>query len=217
MKQKVIIFILTFISVTAFGQKRKLPPKDTYYPISKMVCEFPRQTGKLEITKNDSLKMTSYKTDSSEMIMYADHFIGFLTGWDKKEEAQKIYLHLDSLVTLLFQNGLMTSDLFVQAFNIESKYIDYKGDTVDWTNQVEAKTVKLLNIQRKELPKKYKDKKGTILFEVWVTFNPYESGWGSFPMFDLYLKSDIEPTTSNLTEYLKKAKIKCLRYTGTQI
>ena|GEM_PF-6546574 len=161
--------------------------------------------------------MTTYKTDSSEMIMYADYFIGFLTGWDKKEEAQKIYLQLDSVVTLLFQNGLMTSDLFVQAFNVESKYIDHKGDTVDWTNHIEAKTVKLLNIQRKELSKKYKDKKGTMLFEVWVTFNPHESGWGSFPMFDLYLKSDIEPTSSNFKEYLKKAKIKCLRYTGTQI
>lgn len=217
MRKKTIIILLTFLSVKAFGQTRKLPPKDTYYPVSKMDCNFPRQIGKLEIIKNDSLQLTTYKTDSSEMIMYAEHFSGFLTGWDNKDGAQKIYLQLDSLVTLLFQNGLMTPDLLIKAFNVESKYIDFKGDTVDFTNHIETKTIKLLNIQRKKLPKKYKDKKGTILFEVWVTFNPYENGWGSFPMFDLYFKSDIELTPSNLKDYLKKAKIKCLRYTSTQI
>ncbi len=217
MRQTLIILISIFISTTVFGQKQKLPPKDTYYPISILNCEFPRQTGNLEIIKNDSLKLTTYKTDSSEMIMYADHFIGFLAGWDSIGEAQRIYYHLDSIVTLLFQNGLMTSDLFIKAFNVESKFIDYMGDTVDWTNHVETKTVKILNIQRKEVSKEYRDSKGIVHFEVWVTFDPNESGWGAFPMFDLYLKSEIEPTSGDLTEYLSKARIKCLQYIGTQL
>ena len=208
---------MTLLSVTAFGQKRKLPPKGSYQIVSKPVCNYPKQAGKFEVVKNDSLKLTTYKTDSSEMIMYAGHFVGFLTDWNNKSDAQKIYAHLDSLVTYLFQNGLLTSDLLLQAFNVETKVIDHKGDTLDWTSHVHTKMVKLLNIERKELPKDYKDKKGTILFEVWATFNPNESGWGSFPMFDLYIKADIEPTSTNLEEYFKRAVIKCLRYTATQI
>jgi hypothetical protein len=93
-------------------------------------------------------------------------------------------------VALLFQNGLLTGDLLIKAFNVETKVIDHKGDTLDWTRHVQTKTIKLLNIERKKLPRGYKDKKGTMLFEIWATFNPYESGWGSFPMFELYIKAD---------------------------
>jgi len=222
MKQILILFILTFLSMTLLGQKQKLPPKGRYYSISKTQCEFPKQTGKLEIIRNDSIKMTIYRTDDSEMFMYADHFIGFISDWDQKDEAQKIFFQLDSLVTLLFQNGLMTSDLLVQAFNVENKFINHKGDTIDFTNHVQTKVVKLLNIKRKDFspnyfPKNFKGKKKFLLFEIWATFDIYESGWGSFPVFDLYLESEIEVTESNLTEYLEKAEIKCLLYIGIQI
>ena len=72
MKQTATIIILTFICVSAFGQKRKLPPKDTYYPISKEVYEFPRQVGKLEVIKKyNTAGQTTYKTDSSDMVV--DH------------------------------------------------------------------------------------------------------------------------------------------------
>lgn len=216
MRHSAYFIILTLYSAAAFGQKRKLPPKGSYQIVSKPLCSYPKQTGKLDIIRNDSLKQTTYKTDSSEMIMYAAQFVGFLTDLNDKSKAQSIYLHLDSLMTSLFQNGLLTPDLIRQAFNVETKAIDHKGDTLDWTSHAEGKTVKLLNIERKELPTEYKDKKGTMLLEVWATFNPYESGWGSFPMFDLYLKADIDSTSSSLTEYLKRATIKCLRYTGTQ-
>jgi len=217
MKHSTIFIILTLLSVTVFGQRRKLPPKGSYRIVSKPVCNYPKQGSKLEVIRNDSLKLTTYKTDSSEMIIYAGSFVGFLTDLNNKSEAQKIYFRLDSLITCLFQNGLLTSDLLIQAFNVETKVIDYKGDTLDWTSHVQTKTVKLLNIESKPLPKDYKDKKGTMLFEVWATFNPYESGWGSFPMFDLYLKADIEPNETNMQAYFKKAIIKCLRYTATQI
>jgi len=202
-----------------FGQTQKLPPKDTYYPISKQICVYPRQTGRLDIQKSDSLSFTKYKTDNTEMILYASHFAVFLTDWDSLREAKQIYIQLDSLISRLFKNGLLTSDLLIKSYCIESKYIDYKGDTLDWTNKLDTKSVKILNIQKKKLPKQYKfkDKKKIVAYEIWVTFNECEDGWGAFPMFDLILKSDIKYSDSELKEFLKNAEIKCLKYTATQI
>jgi hypothetical protein len=202
-----------------FSQTQKLISKDSYYPISRQICEYLKQTGKLEIERNDSLRYSRYRTDSSEMILYESNILGFLVDIDSINEANKIYLRLDSLVSLLFKNGLLTSDLIIKSFCTESKYIDYKGDTLDWTNHVQTKTVKILNIQKKRLPNyyKYKDKNKIVYYEIWVTFDEYEDGWGSFPMFDLVIKSDIKYSNSKIKEFLKSAKIKCLRYTATQI
>lgn len=202
-----------------FGQTPKSLTKDTYYPISKQICEYPRQTGKLNIERNDSLRLTKYKTDSTEMIMYSSHFVGFVTDLDSISQANQIYMQLDSLITQLFINGLLTSDLLIKSFCVESKYIDCKGDTLDWTNHIETKSVKILFIHKQKLPAQYmvKDINKIVAYEIWVTFDPYEDGWGAFPMFDLILESDIEYSDSNFIEYLKNAKIKCLRYTGIQI
>lgn len=219
MSQTVIIILLTFISVATFGQKRRLPPKDTYYPISKVVYEFPRQAGKLEVIKNDSSGLTLYKTDSSEMVVDNGSSASFLAGWDKDDKSAIIHYRLDSLVTLLFQNGLLTSDLFIKSFNSEEKYVDYKGDTVDWTHHVKTKAVRLRYIQQQEFTKFVKRKKGALLFETAVTFEedlePYQLP--AIYNFMFYLQGDFNPSSSTLTEYLKTAKIKCLRYTGTQI
>lgn len=217
MRHLTFIFIILFGSFSLFGQKRKLPPKDSYYVISEQNCEHVNQSKTLEVLKDDSLRLTTYRTDSTEMIIYRDHFVGFLTGWENKKGADSIYIKQDSLVNELFVNGLLTSDLLIEAFNIETKVINHKGDTLDWTSHIKSKTVKLLNIQKKEFPKNYKDRKNTIVYEIWATFNAHESGWGSFPMFDLYLVGNIKPTQQNFKEYLKTAKIKCLRYTATQI
>jgi len=217
MRNLTVIFIILFGSSSVFSQKRKLPPKDSYYIISDQNCEFVNQSKTLEVIKVDSLNLTTYKTDSTEMIIYANHFVGFLTGWENIKEADSIYIKQDSLINELFVNGLLTSDLLIEAFNIETKVIDHKGDTLDWTSNVNSKIVKFLNIQKKEFPKKYKDRKNTVVFEIWATFNPHESGWGSFAMFDLYLVGDINPTQENFKEYLKTAKIKCLKYTATHI
>jgi len=201
------------------GQNLKLPPKGTYYLISNQNCKYPRQTGNLEIIKSDSLKLTNYKTGQTEMIIYRDQFLGFLTDYDKKEEANKVYNEIDRLLTTLFNNGLLTADLLIKAYCIDSKHIDYKGDTLDFTNSVRSKSVKILNIKKKKLPRnyKFKNKKYLASFEIWATFNPNEDGWGSFPMFDLILISDIKYSDSHTNEYFKNAKIKCLLYTNTQI
>ena len=219
MKYFSTISILILVASGVLGQNHKFPPKGTYYPISKQICEYQRQNGKLEIIRNDSLMLTRYKTDSSEMVIYADHFRGFLTDWEKKDEANQIYSQLDSLISTLFLNGLLTSDLIIKSYCVESKYIDYKGDTLDWTNHLTTNTVKILNIQKMKLPKQYrfKHKKKIVAYEIWVTFNSNEDGWGSFPMFDLIIKSDIKFSDYKINEYLKNAEIKCLIYTATQI
>ena len=212
MKQNLIIILFLHVSFMCFGQKTK--PSIKYW--SQNLCKFPRQKGRFEVIKNDSIKLTTYKTDSSEMIMYADNFIGFLTDWNKKEHAEQIYLQFDTIVTLLFQNGLLTPELLVKSYNIGTTFIDEKGDTVNYM-RVQTKTVQLLNIKRKELPYNYNNKETTIRYEVWVTFNPDESGWGSFPIFDLYLQSEVKPSKNNISYFLKKAKINCLTYRTTQI
>lgn len=217
MKNGFVVIALFFIITMVSGQDRKLPPKGSYLTVSETSCEFPQQTGKLEIVRNDSLKFTTYRTDCSAMVMNAYSFIGFLTAWDSADNALRLYSQYDTLVSQLFLNGLISSDLLVNAYNAKNLYINYKGDTLDCTSHERIDTVTILNIQRKELQKDYKDKSRIILFEFWVTFNPEESGWGSFLMFDLFLKSDIESNQNNVSEYLKNAKIHCLRYKGTQI
>lgn len=219
MRQVTTIIILTLISVTAFGQKRKLPPKDTYYPISKVVYAFPRQEGKLDVIKNDSVGQTIYKTDSSEILVSYDCSVSFLAGWDNKDKSAIIHYRLDSIVTLLFQNGLLTSDQLIKSFNTEAKYIDHKGDTVDLTHHIKTETVILRYIRQQEFNKFVKRKKGALLFEAAVTFKediePYQ--FPAIHNFVFYLQGDFNPSSSTLTEYLKTAKIKCLRYKGTQI
>lgn len=217
MKQTVIILFLVLISLTVLGQKRKHKNKDTYYSISKLECEYPRKTGRLEIIRDDSLKLTTYKTDGAKMIMYEGHFIGFLTGWDNQEEAHKIYVQQDSLTSMLFLNGLLTPELLIKAYNAESKSVNYLGDTLDLTNHLQTDFIKLLNVRIMEPPEELKDEKGSLMIEIWLTFNPYESGWGSFPMFYFYLQSDVEPTDKNISEFLKNVRHQCLHYVGIQI
>ncbi len=219
MRHLVTFILFIFLCVTAFGQKRKLPPKDTYYPISKEVCEFPRQMGKLEVIQNDSTGQTTFHTDHSVMIVHDDDYVRFLAGWDKEDKREVIHYPLDSMVTFIFQNGLLTPDLLIQSFNSEAKYIDYKGDTVDWTHHVKSNTVWLRHIQQQESTKLVKHKKGALLVEVAVTFIE-DTALQQLPAihnFTFYLEGDFNPSSSNFTAYLKTARIKCLKYTGTQL
>lgn len=219
MKFTLSIFFLTLISLVAYPQKRKLPPKDTYYLISKVDYAFPRQQGKLEVIKQDSLQQTVYQTDSSEMVVNDDSGARFFAGWDKDHPNEMMYYPLDSIVQLLFQNGLLTSDLLIQSFNSEEKFIDYKGDTIDWTRHNTSKTVIIRYVEEQEFPPYLKRKKGALFFEVAVIFKkdlePFHLP--AILDFEFYLQGDIKPTAANFERYLKTAKIKYLRYRGTQI
>lgn len=67
----IIPFILCFFSLLSSiinAQNKKRIP-DSLYSISQQTCEFPRQSGKLEIIRIDSLKTTLFQTDSTEMIL----------------------------------------------------------------------------------------------------------------------------------------------------
>ncbi|NLF41597.1 MAG: hypothetical protein GX587_02770 [Bacteroidales bacterium] len=214
MKQTVIISFLVLISLTTFGQEIMEKHEDAYYSISKLDCEYPRQTGRLEIIRNDTLSLTTYRTDSAEMILYEEVFLGFLTGFDNYEEAEKIYNQQDSLISMLFLKGLLTPELLIKAFNTESKYVNYIGDTLDLTRHQKTDYIKLLNVRIIELPEELKDEKGNLMIEIWLTFDPEESGWGPFPMYHFNLKSDIEPTDTNINEFLKNVRHQCLKYVG---
>lgn len=119
-KIEVLVFIL-FVSFVGFGQKQKVIDKKV-----KNQCEYKRQKGKRIIIKNDSLGYISYKTKNSELIIYEYHFLGFTA--ETKEGAKKDYLYSDSLITMLFINGLLTSDLLIKEYCNQSAYFYNKNE-----------------------------------------------------------------------------------------
>jgi hypothetical protein len=195
----IIIFIFIALSPGVFSQQN---------------CSYDRQSGKLEITKQEAAKTTTYKTDSCTMVLSAKNFVGFLV--DKEQEAIKLYQQQESLLSALFTNGLLTPDLIIQACNAEVAEMERTGDTSIFTTRITERKLKILNIERQELPSDYKDKKGTLLLEVWATFIMEDDSNTGFITFELKLHGDIEPTKASLNKYLQRATIKCLAYTSTQ-
>jgi hypothetical protein len=220
MRQTVNLFILTVVlSVQVYAQKRKLPPEGTMYLISNVTSEFPRQAGLLEVIKDDSARRTIYKTDSSEMMVDQENIVAILTKSDKKNKSATIHYRLDTLVTLLFKNGLLTPDLLIKSFNTKTKYINHKGDTIDGTHHTETKSLIIRYVKQKEYDNLDKPEERELQFEVAVTFNEKLEGYTlpAIHNFIVYLRGDFNPSDSNLTNYLKTAKIKHLTYIGTQI
>jgi len=200
MKHSVIILVLFFCTLAAFGQQRRLPPKGTKYPISKFWFDYPIQAGKLEIVRIDSLGQIILRTESSEL----------------KFDNQSVF---DTLAIALFQSGILTPDILLKTINADAKYIDHKGDTVDYTKHIDTKTVKLMSIQQEAIPKYIKKRKGVILFKVAVTFKEHlpNSGLPSIYDFTLYLQADTDPKLLHFAEYLKKVKTKYIQFTGIEI
>ena len=193
MKKSFIIHALLFCTLLAFGQNRKLPPNGTKYPISKFRFDYPLQTGKLDIVRNDSSGQIILSTENSEL----------------KFDTKDVF---DSVVIPLFQRGILTSDILLKAINEEAKFIDYKGDTLDYTNHITTKTVTLKSIQQEAIPKYIKNKKGGTFFKVFITFTEHSSP----PMyaFILYLRAGIDPKQINFAEYLKNVNAKYIQFSG---
>lgn len=196
----VILSFISLLSSTINAQNEKKIP-DTLSSISQQTCEFPRQRGKLEIIRRDSLKTTLFQTDSTEMILDTLFFIDYMS----KE---------DTVISLLFMNGLLTPELLIKAYNYDNKFVDSKGDTINLTNEVNVKTIKLLNLTTKEIAEDYKYKRGITGFEISISISRHET---DCLVFELELLSDIELTSSNLKVYIEKAKIKCLSYLYQEI
>jgi hypothetical protein len=213
MKFAVLFQFFILLNIVAVnGQKQKLPPEGTQYPVSRE-CSFQKQSGNLIIEKRDSI--TIYRTDSSEMLTNENYGAAFfLPGWNDKTE--DTYAELDSLIALLFQNGLLTSDLLIKAFNKETKFIDHKGDTSDHTMHTDVKSLELWSIRQTEYTKR---EKGIMSFRVSFTLGEQSKTEAllTIYVFSLILKSDFNPTRHNFKRYLQKARIKCLRYSGFEI
>ena len=216
-KPYIVFIIFLFLCGCGSGQIKNLPPEGIYYPISELVCKYPRQSGELEVIKNDSLKLIIFISDSSKMELHTDSFGIFQSNSGKNDEYPDINIKPDTLVILLFRNGLLTPDLLIKAYSVESKYIDHNGDTINFTNKTESKNIELLNIQRTENPKKYKNQKEIQSFEIILSFISADDELNPICLFDLILKSDKEYDESRLNEYIENAEIECLKYTGMQL
>jgi hypothetical protein len=168
-------------------------------------CAYPSYRGKLEIIRNDSTLLTIYKTDSTEMHLYAAHFIGFTVDWNDGNAAIKEYHDKDKIITMLFSKGLLTGDLII---NEHSRAYSINR----FTGRDSLEKVKILNIIPKKTARR-QNKKLVYLFELWATRSEVESGWGSFPMFELTIEAEqTRPRSTNLTN----PRIKCFQYIGLQ-
>jgi len=126
---------------------------------------------------------------------------------------------LDSITIDLFKNGIVTPDILIRAINEESKFINYLGDTIDYTNHITTKFVQLNLIQKESIPKYIKKKKGVMFFKIAVTFRKYvpDEGLPTIYDFNLYLEADKDSEILPFSEYLKRVRKKYLQYVGMEI
>jgi len=208
---------------SVFAQHTKLPLEGTMYSLSHN-CSYPRQIGTLNIIKADSSGYVAYQTDSNKMSKHIEQ----LSSGDSLIILKKKIITPDSLVDMLFANGLLTPDLIIKAMNAESKWLDHKGDTIDQTSHFYPQKITLIYCHRQALSNKsvhykYRHTRKVILFEIGVIFGykseKLEDAIASYgiTMFQLCLKGNIKPSDRNLIGYLKNARIICLTYSGTQI
>jgi hypothetical protein len=217
MSRSILLFFLTFYTLTtSYGQKQELPPAGSKYPLNKE-CSYSRQTGRFDISRNEAAHQYIYQTDSMRMIVVDT--IG--AAWMRRKGQQwldstSIYLPLDSITRLLFQNGLLTPDLLLSAFNKTLKYLDHKGDTTVITKHTNATRMTLNTINERVFAKKFKVKikKRELRLSISVVF---EDDPFAIYVFDLHLSGKQKPSPYKLAAYFKTAEIKCMRYAGFEI
>lgn len=227
------MFFLVFFIVSynaASGQVDSCPCRC----ISNTNCSYPRQTGHLTIVRKDSLKMTVFKTDSSELILHSNTYYNS----DINDSVDQL-LNANSLVTQLFKNGLLTPDLLIKAFVKIRRHIFEGEDTTGYGRELDSniqesdkskdttRFIRVLNLQRQAIKKKGKFYDNTLLIQISVIFdrceNPEECLTSSIYYqpaisdFDLLLGSDEKLSNKDIVRFLKKAKIKCLYWSGFEI
>src|SRR5687767_12870565 len=216
MSRCILLFFLIFYTLTGFGQKQELPPEGSKYLLNKE-CDYSKQTGRLEFSHNETSHQYIYQTNSMRMIVVDS--IG--AAWLRRKGQQwldstSVYIPLDSMTLLLFQNGLLTPDLLVNVFNKTLNYLDHKGDTIVVTKHANATKLTINTINERVFAKKFnvKIKKRELRLAISVVFedDPY-----AIYVFDLHLSGKQKPSPYTLATYLKNAEIKCIRYTGFEI
>jgi len=204
------LIVFLFFYYSAIGQDWDCP-----CPIvSNYNCQYPKQTGKLDIIRNDSLKITVLKTEETELVVPDNLYISseFKDSISGRE-----------LVTNLFKNGLLTTDLILKEFNRKIKLLNRKGDTLDDTKHENSKVAKMESIIRKK-------SENHVVFEIAIVFKPtkYDSIINikncayclqSIDDFELELSlAHRRPLTEkNIDKYLKKCEIDCFRWKGFEI
>jgi hypothetical protein len=213
------IALVLFFSYS-FGQKRKNQPKQEGdgYIVYKNGCSFPRQTGRLDILRSDSL--LRFITDSSEMIYSIKYSKNLIVSFNEKISKKKRSIKCDSLFILLFKKGLITSDLLNKAGSLEKYSVSYKGDTTYEEHNVDRFKYFQIGAIKIDFIKNYK-RTYFISLRIYATpRNTFEKGEFNYmyPVYNLLLRSNKKPRFKNyLNEFLKGAEINCFMYLGMEI
>ncbi len=185
----------------------------------------PKQEGRLDVVKTDSI--TYLKTDSSALKILKETRIEVVQFFDRKDKMTKIQsIRCDSLGILLFENGLLTSDLLKKSYNSKRTKVTSRVDKEDITRHVDEIDYALYGITiakfKKRNLKKYlsfnisilhldngKDTTDSSIF--------YQQCLGVVSSFNLILSAPIEGNIDNLYEFISQAKFICLLYDVTGI
>lgn len=124
MKYTTSICFLTLLCFSAFGQKN--------------TNNFEKQTGKLEVLWNDSLKKIELKTE--EAVLYIDREVGFASDSVLKDSITGL-----ELLISIFKNGMLKPDTILKQF----KHGVTKMDSSDQARYKYCKMPEVINIERK--------------------------------------------------------------------
>lgn len=208
MKKLVPIIFYILFSFSAYSQR-------TLGNGEKFNCQYQRQKGLLTVEKNDSLKLFIFRTDS--LSMYVEEGIITVINLASNKEANNNNLEIrtDSILSILFLNGLLTPDLIKTAYCKPIKVSNKKGDTIDIGRNTNRTSFQVhnLTIRDSNSDKRFVNIEFSILFEqnaIGYQLPPIE-------VFSLILKTQDKCGLVNILECIKRSEIYCLKFKGTQV
>ena len=228
MKKIYVVFFLQFLTQNIIGQHV------VCYHDGRKIIHFgyfgPKDLGNKKIEKNNSSIVLF--SDSSKLTIKSSD-ICKVTRWinfsPKKTQSISLQVSNDSILVLLFNKGLVTPNLLLNAYNSEPIRIEHNGDTIFFTDKLilnrlifndleiyeHSKTmsnqyfltiaIRLLNT-RFDSPRYYEN--------TGVIQNIHNSG---DLLFEILLKSTLKATPENIVEFINLSELLEVTFWGNSI
>jgi len=199
---KIITAVFLLLNFWGFGQKND----SINNPNSTVIV---KNDLKKEILSDRSL----YSSNKYKMTHFNYQYEGFIADSEGKMTALDIFYFTDSIVTQLFFNELLILDSIVSEYKKIYGFHDPVKDTIHNIKEYEQlKTIRLINLVDKGKPDYCKLRSKRVrTFEIWLTFNLDEDGWGSFYKYDLIVKK------KRRNESFDTYELVSIKYIGIQI
>jgi hypothetical protein len=181
----------------------------------KFNCQYEKQKGVLTVEKNDSLKVLFFKTDSLSMYVEQGIITVIELAGNKGANNHNIEIRTDSILSILFLNGLLTPDLIKIAYCQPKKILNKKVDTIDVGRSTDRMNFQLHSL----IVREFNPDKRLINIEFSIMFEHDANGYQLPPIevFTLTLKTEDKCNVINFLECIKRSEIYCLRFKGTQV